>query len=212
MFECRACSRRLLRALILRSDPLPRLTSLPTKSFHTSSRRLQEAGYRARPRERPSSPRFARDTDRPRQTQANNRWRGASQTDARRQPSYAGDRPPQERQRHIPGVGQLTTPRGKARDEDTVRQERFLRTELQYITHPAALADHVEDLLKKDDYEKALAMTRLSSRGASNTVSWNYLIDWNMKNERRKGAIEVYNEVGRRKRNQERTQPDYVHR
>jgi len=96
----------------------------------------------------------------------------------------------------MPGVGQLTTPRGKARDEDTIRQERFLRTELQYITHPAALADHVEDLLKKNDYEKALAMTRLSSRGASNTVSWNYLIDWNMKNVKRKGATEVYNEVG----------------
>jgi len=195
MFECHACSRRLLRALILRSDPAPRLTLLPSKSFHTSTRRLQESGYKARPRERSTTPRAARDFDRPRQTQGDGRWRGASQTDGRRRQPYAGDRPPQER-RHIPGVGQLTTSRGKARDEDTIRQERFLRTELRYITHPAALADHVEDLLKKNDYEKALAMTRLSSRGASNTVSWNYMIDWNMKNEKRKGAIEVYNEVG----------------
>jgi hypothetical protein len=196
MFECHACSRRLLRALTPRSEPLPRLTLLTSKLFHTSSRKLQESGYKARPRERPSSTRPARDFDRPRQTQGSDRWRGSLQADGRRRPPYAADRPPQERKQHIPGVGQLTTPRGKARDEDTIRQERFLRTELQYITHPAALADHVEDLLKKDDYEKALAMTRLSSRGASNTVSWNYLIDWNTKNARRKGAIEIYNEVG----------------
>jgi len=195
MFECHACSRRLLRALITQSETHPRLPLLSGKSFHTSTRHLQETGYKARPRERSSSPRATRDFDRPRQTQGTDRWRGSSQAADRQRPPYARDRPQDGRKRHIPGEGQLTTPRGKARDEDTIRQERFLRTELQYITHPAALADHVESLLKSNDYEKALAMTRLSSRGASNTVSWNYLIDWNMKNEKRKGAVEVYNEV-----------------
>jgi len=196
MFECHACSRRLLIALISRPDPHARPPLLLNKSLHTTSRHLQETGYKARPRESSSSPRAARSIDRSRQTQEGDRWHGTSQSDDRRRSLYAGDRAQEGRKRHIPGVGQLTTPRGKVRDEDTIRQERFLRTELQYITHPAALADHVEDLLKKDDYGKALAMTRLSSRGASNTVSWNYLIDWNMKNEKRKGAIEVYNEVG----------------
>jgi pentatricopeptide repeat protein len=71
-----------------------------------------------------------------------------------------------------------------------------LREELKYITYPAQLADHVEGLLRKNDYEKALAMTRLSSRALANTVSWNYMIEYLMKQGKRKDGIALFNEVG----------------
>ncbi len=76
--------------------------------------------------------------------------------------------------------------------------ERNLETELKYLRDPLKLADHVRYVLDQDDGDKAVALVRLSSKTAANTVSWNHVIDWQMKKGRTQAAITTYNEVCRK--------------
>lgn len=70
-----------------------------------------------------------------------------------------------------------------------------LSSELKYLRDPKKLADHVAHVLRHDDQEKATALIRLSSRSIANVVSWNHLIDWQMKKGKTKAALDTYNEV-----------------
>ena len=70
-----------------------------------------------------------------------------------------------------------------------------LETELKYLKDPLKLANHIEYILKHDKQPKAMALIRLSSRTLTNIVSWNHMIDWQMKNGKTKAALDTYNEV-----------------
>lgn len=72
---------------------------------------------------------------------------------------------------------------------------KYLQTELKYLKDPVKLADHVKHVLQGNDEEKAQALVRLSGRGMENTVCWNHLIDWQMKQGKTAKALETYNEV-----------------
>lgn len=74
-------------------------------------------------------------------------------------------------------------------------EERRLRKELQYLTDPLKLADHIRHTLRTNDEEKALALVRLSSREMQCTVSWNHVIDWQMARGKANSALKTYNEV-----------------
>lgn len=75
---------------------------------------------------------------------------------------------------------------------------KYLYTELKYLKDPVKLADHIRHVLHANDEEKAQALVRLSSRAMANTVSWNHLIDWQMKHGKTKSALETYNEMKKR--------------
>lgn len=70
-----------------------------------------------------------------------------------------------------------------------------LRKELTYLNDPFKLAEHVLETLKAGNDEKALALVRLSSRELANIVSWNHVIDYQMKQGKTSVAIDTYNEV-----------------
>lgn len=74
-------------------------------------------------------------------------------------------------------------------------KESYIASELKYLRDPVKLAEHVAYTLEQDDVEKALALTRVSSRALSNVVSWNHVIDWQMKKGKTRAAFETYNEV-----------------
>jgi len=75
------------------------------------------------------------------------------------------------------------------------REEKDLRIELRWLGDPLKLSEHIEKLLRQQNWDKALALVRLSDRGAAQTVSWNHLLNYQMKTGQMKGAIKLYNEV-----------------
>ena len=70
-----------------------------------------------------------------------------------------------------------------------------LEKELRYLHDPLKLADHTINLLKKDEYHKALELVKMSSRNMSCTVSWNHLMDYEMYKGRVSNALKIYNDV-----------------
>jgi len=73
--------------------------------------------------------------------------------------------------------------------------DAHLQTELKYLNDPFKLAQHILYVLQTGDEQKALALVRLSSRNLDNTVSWNHVVDWQMKQGKTSVAIDTYNEV-----------------
>lgn len=71
-----------------------------------------------------------------------------------------------------------------------------LERELRWVQDPLKLAARTLELLRHDSYFKALALVRLaSSKGLPCTVSWNHLVDYDMRKDRVAAAIKTYNEV-----------------
>ncbi|KAK5160302.1 hypothetical protein LTR04_004561, partial [Oleoguttula sp. CCFEE 6159] len=76
--------------------------------------------------------------------------------------------------------------------------ERRLRAELKYLKDPLKLADHVRQVLRENDEEKAHALVRLASKDMQCTVSWNHVIDWQMSRNKVNAALKTYNEMKKR--------------
>jgi len=76
--------------------------------------------------------------------------------------------------------------------------EWVVKKHLQYLKDPLKIAEHVKATLDKDKFDEALLLTRNASRDALVTVSWNHLIDYQMKQQRLHGAIKLYNEMKKR--------------
>lgn len=184
MSECHACFTRYLRALV--SSYQPRVSCAArrlhssgqqTASFHASSRTYQSLSsliitdkLRGDISELPPlDPDDAQPQPLPRQT-----W---GQTQGRKR---------QDEMR--------LSMRGRSNDSKRLDRQRLLK-ELQYLQDPLKLADHIRYVLQNDDEAKAQALVRLSSRAMANTISWNHLIDYQMKQGRTKAALETYNEV-----------------
>ncbi|KAM7223617.1 hypothetical protein V8F06_001091 [Rhypophila decipiens] len=78
------------------------------------------------------------------------------------------------------------------------RLEWVVNKHLQYLKDPKLIADHVKATLQKDKFLEALLLTRKASRNTKVTVSWNHLIDYQMKQQRLHAAIKLYNEMKKR--------------
>lgn len=93
----------------------------------------------------------------------------------------------------------VTTPFNEGGSTELSRVPQFdravLEKELRYLHDPVKLADHTVNLLKKDDYHKALELVKMSSRNMSCTVSWNHLLDYEMYKGRVSNAMKIYNDV-----------------
>lgn len=79
-----------------------------------------------------------------------------------------------------------------------VQNEQDLRAELRYLKDPLKLAEHVHYTLRCDKPVKALDLCRVASRSMECIVSWNHVIDWNMKRNKIPEALKIYNEMKKR--------------
>ncbi|KAI1484044.1 hypothetical protein F4774DRAFT_364495 [Daldinia eschscholtzii] len=70
--------------------------------------------------------------------------------------------------------------------------------QLQYLKDPLHIAEYVKKTLAKDRFDDALLVTRKASRDTKVTVSWNYLIDYQMQEGRLHAGIKLYNEMKKR--------------
>lgn len=78
---------------------------------------------------------------------------------------------------------------------DSKALEWVVKKHLEHMKDPYRIAEHVLRTLEKGRFEEAALLTRKASRDAKVTVSWNHLIDYQMRNQRLHSAIKLYNEV-----------------
>ncbi|AEO69585.1 da4a5a57-78ef-46ca-89d5-86ccefe3fb65 [Thermothielavioides terrestris] len=76
--------------------------------------------------------------------------------------------------------------------------ETTVKKHLEHFTDPYHIAQHVSRVLQKGSFDEALLMTRMASRNKKVEVSWNHLIDYQMKNHRLHAAVKLYNEMKKR--------------
>ncbi|KAK0711547.1 hypothetical protein B0H67DRAFT_585655 [Lasiosphaeris hirsuta] len=76
--------------------------------------------------------------------------------------------------------------------------EWVVKKHLQYLKDPLLIAEHILATLAKGKFEEALEVTRAASRDTAVSVSWNHLIDYQMKNQRLHAAVKLYNEMKKR--------------
>ena len=95
--------------------------------------------------------------------------------------------------REVPGRGTALIPR--IRTHEAHYNKSNLQREIRWLKDPLKLADHTVELLRGDDFEKALEIVRLASKYAGCTVSWNHLIDYKMNRAQFAVAVKLYNEV-----------------
>lgn len=75
------------------------------------------------------------------------------------------------------------------------RLEANVRKHLSLMPDPYHIAQHITNALGKGSFDEALLMTRMASRNTKVEVSWNHLIDYQLKNKRLHAAVKLYNEV-----------------
>ncbi|KAK4242476.1 hypothetical protein C8A03DRAFT_29408 [Achaetomium macrosporum] len=76
--------------------------------------------------------------------------------------------------------------------------EATVRKQLQHFTDPFHIAQYVATALQKGRFDEALLMARRASRNKKVEVTWNHLIDYQMKNRRLHAAVKLYNEMKKR--------------
>jgi len=187
MFECRACLRECVRALVtIHRPPLAR-------GLHVSAARRRhdyftESGQTGRTEKRRAAPAGGKTS---REKPGSNDklakpfrptvWRPLPDTQAGTSLDDDGaPKPPRNTWRPTGGVA---------------IKEDHLRTEMKYLQDPYKLADHVAYVLSTGADEKALALIRLATRGLAVTVSWNHVINHYMQMGHTKKALDIYNEV-----------------
>ena len=79
--------------------------------------------------------------------------------------------------------------------QETPYKKKNLEEELRWLKDPLKLATKVVDLLRRDEFQKALELVRLASKDVQCTVSWNHLVDYEMSKGRVTNASKIYNEV-----------------
>jgi pentatricopeptide repeat protein len=70
-----------------------------------------------------------------------------------------------------------------------------VKKQLSLAQDPFHIAQHVSKALERGSFDEALLLTRTASRNKKVEVSWNHLIDYQMKNRRLHAAVKLYNEV-----------------
>ena len=92
----------------------------------------------------------------------------------------------------LPAVDEETSP---GRSVAPSLDPSALEKELRYLQDPMKLAENTISLLRKDGFEKALALVKMSSKNMACTVSWNHLMDYEMFKGRVSNAMKIYNDV-----------------
>jgi len=193
MSECQSCFRRFLSTLNSTSDPkLRTFASSRQRSIYTASRTSTSTF-------KPGRSTSARISEEPQ------KWTDSPQARARRGDVRKVLRTTESEYEHRSKVyaGKVARSREDLRpglsissaDAKAEREEKDLRIELRWLGDPLKLSQHIEKLLRQQNWDKALALVRLSERGAAQTVSWNHLLNYQMRTGQVKSAIKLYNEV-----------------
>ncbi|KAI0393653.1 hypothetical protein F5Y17DRAFT_431284 [Xylariaceae sp. FL0594] len=73
-----------------------------------------------------------------------------------------------------------------------------VRKELEYLKDPVDVAYHVRAVLKKGQFEHAAHLTRIATKSMDVVVSWNHLIDYQLRKDSIHHALKLFNEMKKR--------------
>ncbi|KAK0646110.1 hypothetical protein B0T16DRAFT_412658 [Cercophora newfieldiana] len=85
-----------------------------------------------------------------------------------------------------------------AEQRRTEKLKYAVKKHLTCLKDPLKIGEHVQRTLEKGNFEEALLLVRTASRDTKLTVSWNHLIDYEMKKQHLHAAIKLYNEMKKR--------------
>jgi len=100
-----------------------------------------------------------------------------------------GDHEPLQYENLNPATGDLGRQKYEKKLESNVKKH------LSLMPDPYHIGQYISRALEKGSFDEALLMTRMASRNKKVEVSWNHLIDYQMKNRRLHAAVKLYNEV-----------------
>ncbi|ORY69963.1 uncharacterized protein BCR38DRAFT_420576 [Pseudomassariella vexata] len=89
-------------------------------------------------------------------------------------------------------------------DEDDVKRRVSKSTQwavnkhLHYLKDPLFIAQHVEQTLAKGRFDEAALLVRTASKDHKIPVSWNHLIDYQLREHKLHAAMKLYNEMKKR--------------
>ncbi|KAK7751494.1 hypothetical protein SLS62_006579 [Diatrype stigma] len=86
----------------------------------------------------------------------------------------------------------------RPRKTDYTPVERAAYRQLQNMEDPFHIAKYVNNILEKDRFDEAAEITRKASKDKSVTVSWNALIDYQLRQGSIHAGIKLYNEMKKR--------------
>ncbi|KJZ76032.1 hypothetical protein HIM_04488 [Hirsutella minnesotensis 3608] len=83
-------------------------------------------------------------------------------------------------------------------EKEEATLNRIVAKQLEYLRDPLHIADRVSKLLRVEEFDQALIMTRQASLHHNVVVSWNHLIDYQLRQQRLKPAIKLLNDMKKR--------------
>ncbi|EEY20898.1 pentatricopeptide repeat protein [Verticillium alfalfae VaMs.102] len=91
-----------------------------------------------------------------------------------------------------------TRPSTRSDLKDRQKLEWAVKKHLERMDDPFIIAQHVSRTLAKDRYDEALLLVQQASKTAQCVVSWNHLIDFQMKNQKLNAAVRLLNDMKKR--------------
>jgi len=79
--------------------------------------------------------------------------------------------------------------------EENERMQSLLRKQLHHFDDPYHMANHVDGELRRSRFTQALEFTRMASATANCIVAWNFLLRHQLKEQRLRAALKLFNEV-----------------
>lgn len=165
MFTCHACMRRCLRTL---TGDIPLISSSSNTALASITIGL---------------PSLARQYTQQQEAHS-------EQSFVRRHDITSSDRHRNKRQDWIESRGVRPSTARPRTDLDA-----GISKQLQYLTDPLKLAEHVRRALVNGDFDNTLELVRAASRNMQCIVSWNHLLDYQFSLGHLKQPIKTYNEV-----------------
>ncbi|CAK7221041.1 hypothetical protein SCUCBS95973_004361 [Sporothrix curviconia] len=92
--------------------------------------------------------------------------------------------------------------KGKGKEEAAAEQKQLewlAKQRLRFLKDAYTIGEAVAAMLQKDGkYEEALQLTRMASKNHKVVVAWNYLIDYQLHQQKLSGAMSLFNEMKKR--------------
>jgi hypothetical protein len=101
----------------------------------------------------------------------------------------------QQKAEHVRSYAQQKIALKRSPKKPELQSKSAIQRQLVYLGDPLKLSEYVSSLLVKDKFTEAEQLLRAASKDKQYTVSWNHLINYQLKKGKVNSAYKTYNEV-----------------
>ncbi|KAH3946192.1 hypothetical protein HBH53_133660 [Parastagonospora nodorum] len=192
MLNCRACLWRCIEAVDAPAGNVQRLRRHVNPFLRPGQRRLQSTREDV-VRKKEWKPRYQSETDRL-SSKKKDPWSTSAVAANQKKRERAALRQEPQKVYDTPNLAKLGSRDPDVSDRDWNNRKR----ELRHLQDPLELAVFVKSELRKGKAAEMLQLVRMASHSMACIVSWNYIIDHYLANERIADAMKVYNDMKKR--------------